>query len=109
MPIEGGRKFEFADGRPLEEARFCLKDADVLMLRRFLAQAQDLRETIERHGGFVASFKATWQESEPLLITGTEPSSDQRTSVLHRLRPFLHQNELHRCHVIVVSSKGQRG
>ena len=100
MPIEGGLKFEFADGRPPEEARFWLDDSDALTLRRFLAETEEMRQTIERQGGFGATFSASLQNGEPLLITGTEPSADQRAAVMHRLRPFLLQNEPLNFHVV---------
>ncbi len=100
MPLTGGLTFEFSDGRSPERARFALDDDSVVTLSEFLREAEELRLTIERQGGFGASLKFSWKHGEALSIAGTEPSADQRAIVLYRLRPFLLQNEPLNFHVV---------
>jgi hypothetical protein len=93
MALQGGLTFEFGDGRPTEHARFAVNDADERVLRAFLSEAQALEDALRRQGGFGASYRISWAVGQPLVIGGTEPDSDQRAVVLHRLRPFLLQDE----------------
>ncbi len=93
MALRGGLTFEFDDGRPIERVRFVVDDADEKVLRAFLREAEALEEALLRQGGFGASYHISWSLGQPLMISGTEPDADQRAVILHRLRPFLLQDE----------------
>jgi hypothetical protein len=93
MALQGGLTFQFADGRPIQHARFTLGDADEPVLRQFLNEALALQDALRRQGGFAASYHFSWSVEKGVEINGTEPTDDQRAVVLHRLRPFLLEGE----------------
>ena len=75
------------------KCRVVVNEEDVSLLLSYLSEALRLQGAITRNGGFGASYNFSWEAGKPATISGSGPSDDQLAVLVHRLRPFLLQNE----------------
>jgi len=100
MAQEGEITFQFGDGKPTEHVRYSLQDGDEQVLRVFLSKARLLQDAMARNDDFQASYGGSWKVDQPVVISGTEPSDDQRAILLHRMRPFVHNDDITYFHTV---------
>lgn len=109
MALTGGLTIEFRDRAP-EACRFDFDDAAERQLKGFLAEALRLESALRDMGGLPVTYRVRFQQGEPVIFDGEEPSEAQRAVFLHRMRPFVLQNEPYEFNLIRgVVARGSTG
>jgi len=93
MSLTGTITFKFGGDRADENVDFSVGAEEEGTLRAYLREVTDLEAFILRGGVPRASFRMNWQAGGLPEFSGVEPSDDQRAAFLHRLRPFLLEDE----------------
>jgi hypothetical protein len=107
MPLSGTIRFRFAGARPDADVEFAVDDDDAQTLRAFLDEVRALEDFISRGSLSDLSFSWNWEAGGPTEFSKSEPSDDDRATFLHRLRPFILEEErtaFHRVRGIVARS-----
>lgn len=89
MTFSGTCVIEIVGGKYAPETvSFSFSDQQVTQLHGYLVEAQRLETSILANGGFAVSMNVSGRLGQPIRLSGTEPTDDQRAIFLHRLRPF---------------------
>jgi len=76
-----------------ETVSFVFSDEHVELLRGFLSEAKRLQTSVRTNKGFPTSLRFSAENGQLMKVNNIEPTDDQRAILLHRLRPFLLQDE----------------
>lgn len=94
MTFSGSCLITLAGGRyEPQTVAFSFTDEQVQVLRGYLAEAERLERSVTANGGFPVSLNLSAAVGQPVSISGSEPTDDQRAIYLHRIRPFHLQDE----------------
>jgi hypothetical protein len=94
----GGRmpKFQLtrrAEGRPDVVIQGEFADSEHVLLTRFLEQYEQLAESKPLREGFPCRLAVKWSRDKEFRVETTLPDNDTLGILLHRLRPFILENE----------------
>jgi hypothetical protein len=93
MSPEREMTFRFADPRAPVQVLFSLHDSDADILRAFLTEARLLQEHLLKVGGIPAQLSIRGEPGGKATISGQEPDPVSFAATLHRLRPFILEDE----------------